>query len=87
MSLRRELPRRGVRTHLTFLRPEYQRALEAGRCFPTMGPPAAHKVKNLPAMQSDAWVPKVPWRREMATPPVFLPGEFHGQRSPVGYSP
>ena len=23
---------------------------------------------------------------EMATPPVFLPGEFHGQRSLVGHS-
>jgi len=23
----------------------------------------------------------------MATTPVFLPGEFHGQRSLVGYSP
>ena len=25
--------------------------------------------------------------KEMATIPVFLPGEFHGQRSLVGYSP
>ena len=25
--------------------------------------------------------------KEMATIPVFLPGEFHGQKSPVGYSP
>ena len=23
---------------------------------------------------------------KMATPPVFLPGEFYGQRSPAGYS-
>ena len=23
----------------------------------------------------------------MATPPVFLPGKFHGQRSLAGYSP
>ena len=76
MSLRCELHRRGVRTHLTFLRPQYQRALEAGRCFPTMDPLAAHKVKNLPAMQSDAWVPRVPWRREMATPPVFFLENF-----------
>ena len=27
------------------------------------------------------------WRREWQTTPVFLPGEFHGQRSLVGYSP
>ena len=25
--------------------------------------------------------------KEMATTPVFLPGEFHGQRSLAGYSP
>ena len=27
-----------------------------------------------------------PWRREGLPTPVFLPGEFHGQRSLVGYS-
>ena len=29
----------------------------------------------------------VPWRREWLPTPVFLPGEFHGQRSLVGYIP
>ena len=29
----------------------------------------------------DLWVGKVPWRREWLPTPVFLPGEFHGQRS------
>ena len=33
------------------------------------------------------WVGKIPWRREWQPTPVFLPGEFHGQRSLVGYSP
>ena len=28
-----------------------------------------------------------PWRREWQPTPVFLLGEFHGQRSLVGYSP
>ena len=28
-----------------------------------------------------------PLEKEMATPPVFLPGNFHGQRSLAGYSP
>ena len=28
-----------------------------------------------------------PLEKEMATIPVFLPGEFHGQRSLAGYSP
>ena len=33
------------------------------------------------------WVGQIPWRREWLPTPVFLPGEFHGQRSLVGYSP
>ena len=32
------------------------------------------------------WVGMIPWRREWLPTPVFLPGEFHGQRSLVGYS-
>ena len=35
----------------------------------------------------DPWVGKIPWRRESQPTPVFLPGESHGQRSLVGYSP
>ena len=31
------------------------------------------------------WAGKVPWRREQLSTPVFLPGEFHGQRSLAGY--
>ena len=33
------------------------------------------------------WVRKIPWRRKWQPTPVFLPGESHGQKSPVGYSP
>ena len=29
----------------------------------------------------------IPWRRTWSPTPVFLPGESHGQRSVVGYSP
>ena len=29
---------------------------------------------------------KIPWGREWQPTPVLLPGEFHGQRSLVGYS-
>ena len=29
----------------------------------------------------------VPWGREWQPSPVFLPGEFHGQRSPVSSNP
>ena len=33
------------------------------------------------------WIGKIPWRREWQSTPVFLPGEFHGQRSLADYSP
>ena len=33
------------------------------------------------------WVGKIPWRRKWQPTPVFLPGEFRGQRSLEGYSP
>ena len=32
-------------------------------------------------------VGKIPWRKEWLPNPVFLPREFHGQRSLMGYSP
>ena len=49
-------------------------------------------VKNLPAMQEN-WVwslgqeDEIPWRREWLPTLVFLPGESHGLRRLVGYSP
>ena len=33
----------------------------------------------------DPWVRKVLWRRKWQPPTVFLPGKFHGQRSPWGH--
>ena len=33
------------------------------------------------------WVGKIPRNRKWKPTPVFLPGEFHGQRSPAGCSP
>ena len=48
----------------------------------------AKLVKNLRATvetQVQSWVWKIPWRRQWLATPVFLPGEFHGQRSLVGY--
>ena len=47
-------------------------------------------VKNLLSVEEtgfNPWVGKIPWRREWQPAPVFLPREFHGQRSPVGCSP
>ena len=46
-------------------------------------------VQNLPAMQ-ETWVQSLCWEdsleKDMTTNPVFLPGEFHAQRSLVGSS-
>ena len=47
-------------------------------------------VMNLPAVQSTrvwslSWEDH--WRKEWQPSPIFLPGEFHGQRSLVGYRP
>ena len=46
--------------------------------------------QNPPVMQ-EMWVRSLgweaPWRRKWQPAPVFLPGELHGQRSLVGYSP
>ena len=48
----------------------------------------AQMVKNLPAIQ-ESWVQSLsqddPLENGMVTP-VFLTGEFHGQRSLAGYS-
>ena len=35
----------------------------------------------------DPWVGKIPWRRAYIPTLVFLPGEFHRQRSLAGYNP
>ena len=50
----------------------------------------AQMIKNPPAIQetgvcSLGWEDS--WRREWLPTPLFLPGEFHGQRSLVGYCP
>ena len=33
------------------------------------------------------WVGEIPWRKAWQPTPVLLPGESHGQRNLVGYSP
>ena len=52
--------------------------------------PAVQMVKNLPANR-ESWDKSLGWEdpmeKEIATILVFLPGEFHGQRSLVGYCP
>ena len=58
-------------------------------CFPR-----GSAVKNPPCpcrrqrrRRFDPWVWKIPWRRAWQPTPIFLPGEPHRQRSPVGYGP
>ena len=50
----------------------------------------AQRLKRLPAMW-ETWIQslvgKIPWRRKWQPTLVFLPGESHGQRSLMGYSP
>ena len=47
----------------------------------------ACQCRRLKRCGFDPWVKKIPWRRKWQPTPVFLPGEFHGQRSLAGYSP
>ena len=50
----------------------------------------AQMVKNPAAMQEtqiQSLGREDPWRREWLPTPVYLPGEFHGQKSMDGYSP
>ena len=62
------------------------------RCFvyllPTWASLVVQTVKNLPVMQETrVWSldQEDPWRRKWQPTPVFLPGEFHGQRSLADY--
>jgi len=45
-----------------------------------MGFPGGSVVKCRRA-RFHRWVGKIPWRRKWQPTPVFLPGEFHEQRS------
>ena len=54
-----------------------------------MSVPGAQMVKNLPAMQETQVQPlgyEDTVEKGIATHSVFLPGEFHGQRSLTGHS-
>ena len=51
----------------------------------------AQMAKYLPTIHGrprfSPWIGKIPWRRRRHPTPVFLPGNSHGQRTLVGYSP
>ena len=52
-----------------------------------MGKESASNAGYIGRHKSDPQVGKMPWRRVWQPTPIFLPGESHGQRSLVGYSP
>ena len=58
-----------------------------------LGFPGGSAVKNLLPRRShrrlgfNPWVGKILWRKAWQPTPGFLPGEFHRQRSLVGYNP
>ena len=47
----------------------------------------ACQCRRLGRRRFDPWVGKILWRRKWQPTPVFLPGEFQGQRNVEGYSP
>ena len=58
-----------------------------GLCRWFSGKDSTCQCRRRRRLKFDPWVRKIPWRRKWQPTPVFLPGEFHGQRSLAGYSP
>ena len=63
--------------------------------FPTLPAPGSCELRVVKSSQDSrpriqtwaSWARKIPWRRAWQPTAVFLPGESHGQRSLMGYSP
>ena len=53
----------------------------------TSGKEPSRQCRRCKRLSFNPWVGKIPWRRVWQPTPVFLPGESHGQRSLLGYSP
>ena len=58
--------------------------LQCGKNIPSGGKETPCNAKR---PRFNLRVGKIPWRRKWQPTPVFLLGEFHGQRSLAGYSP
>ena len=65
--------------------PEELRVHDVASCLATFTQVAVDG-KESACNVGDPRVEKIPWGREWLPIPVFLPGDFHGQRSSVGYS-
>ena len=53
----------------------------------TSGKELAYHCRRHKRRGFDSWVGKIPWRRAWQPTPVSLPGESHGRRGLVSYSP
>ena len=53
----------------------------------TSGQPGGSDSKESACNAGELGSTPIPWRRKWQPTPVFLPGEFHGQRCLAGYSP
>ena len=53
----------------------------------TSGKEPIYQCRRCKRCRFNPWVGKMPWRRAQQPTPASLPGESHGQRSQVGYSP
>ena len=51
------------------------------------GKESACQCRRCKRCRFDPWVSKIPWNRKWQPILIFLTGEFHGERSLVGYSP
>ena len=58
---------------------------DSGRCSRWLSGWGVH-LERRRRHRFSPWVEKTPWRRAWQPTSVFLPGEFHGQRSLVSYS-
>ena len=77
-----EIPIASISSH-------YFRICSGNLGFPgdASGKEPACKCRRYKRPGFNPWVGKIPWRRTWQPTPVFLPGESHGQKSLVGYSP
>ena len=66
---------------------EKDEMLELRQTGDASGKEAACQCRRHKRREFDPGVGKIPCRRTWQPNPVFLPEEFHGQRSLVGYSP
>ena len=65
----------------------YNKSITKGLATGASGKEPVLPMQETPEMQVQSLGRKDLWRKIWQPTPVFLPGEFHGQRSLAGYSP